>query len=160
MGAYPTNHFPLPDTPPVTEETPGQHCARWLKSAKAKAQESNTVLSWAEVGKIIDATLAGLSYFKQVVPPTPKAPQRHVKAFSSEFGDRKAIPPSPEQVSAYAASRGIRLEGQEFCDHYDSNGWKVGKTSMKDWQAAVRTWGHDKRRKITTTSTARDYSKI
>jgi len=25
-------------------------------------------------------------------------------------------------------------------DHYQSNGWKVGKNSMKDWKAAVRKW--------------------
>jgi hypothetical protein len=25
-------------------------------------------------------------------------------------------------------------------NHYTSNGWKVGKNSMKNWQAAVRTW--------------------
>src|SRR4051812_37385251 len=100
---------------PPPEETPGQHCARWLKSAKAKAQESNTVLTWPEVAKIIDATLSGLKFFDHV-----KAPQRPSKAQNSEFGDRKAIPPTPEQVSAYATSRGIRLEGQEFCDHYES----------------------------------------
>ena len=25
-------------------------------------------------------------------------------------------------------------------DYYDSNGWKVGKSPMKDWQAACRNW--------------------
>lgn len=25
-------------------------------------------------------------------------------------------------------------------DYYESNGWKVGRNSMKDWQAACRTW--------------------
>jgi len=28
----------------------------------------------------------------------------------------------------------------DFIDHYESNGWKVGKASMKDWKASVRTW--------------------
>lgn len=27
-----------------------------------------------------------------------------------------------------------------FMDHYDSNGWIVGKASMKDWQSTVRSW--------------------
>jgi hypothetical protein len=27
-----------------------------------------------------------------------------------------------------------------FMDHYESNGWVVGKTSMKDWQSTVRNW--------------------
>jgi hypothetical protein len=27
-----------------------------------------------------------------------------------------------------------------FMDHYNSNGWIVGKTPMKDWQSTVRNW--------------------
>jgi hypothetical protein len=27
-----------------------------------------------------------------------------------------------------------------FMDHYQSNGWIVGKASMKDWQSTVRSW--------------------
>jgi hypothetical protein len=25
-------------------------------------------------------------------------------------------------------------------DHYEANGWIVGKTSMKDWQSTVKNW--------------------
>lgn len=158
----------MSDPTPAPTETPGQHCARWLKAAKKETVENNTVLTWDRIAKIIDATLTGLNYFGQVNAPVgqvtqpPKAKKSDVKATFSEFGDRKAIPPSPEQVTAYSASIGIRLEGQEFIDHYQSNGWKVGKASMKDWQAAVRTWGRDPRRKISPTNSniTRDYSKI
>lgn len=27
-----------------------------------------------------------------------------------------------------------------FFDYYTANGWKVGKSTMKDWQAALRNW--------------------
>ncbi len=27
-----------------------------------------------------------------------------------------------------------------FIDHYEANGWIVGKASMKDWQSTVRNW--------------------
>jgi len=27
-----------------------------------------------------------------------------------------------------------------FMDHYESNGWVVGKVPMKDWQSTVRNW--------------------
>jgi hypothetical protein len=27
-----------------------------------------------------------------------------------------------------------------FMDHYEANGWIVGKTSMKDWQSTVKNW--------------------
>jgi hypothetical protein len=29
---------------------------------------------------------------------------------------------------------------QKFLDHYEANGWKRGKTQIKDWKACVRTW--------------------
>jgi len=31
-------------------------------------------------------------------------------------------------------------QSAKFFDHYESNGWKVGKNSMKNWKAAVRKW--------------------
>ena len=48
--------------------------------------------------------------------------------------------PTPKQVTDYARSRGFDLDGELFCNFYASKGWLVGKTPMKDWQAAVRTW--------------------
>lgn len=33
---------------------------------------------------------------------------------------------------------------ERFVDFYSSKGWKVGKSPMKDWRAAVRTWMKDK----------------
>lgn len=29
---------------------------------------------------------------------------------------------------------------ETFFDHYTSNGWKIGKVSMKDWKATIRNW--------------------
>lgn len=48
--------------------------------------------------------------------------------------------PTPEQVTEYAASIDFELDGQVFVDHYESKGWLIGKTKMRDWKAAVRTW--------------------
>lgn len=48
--------------------------------------------------------------------------------------------PTPEEVTAYALSINYVLDGRQFCDFYESKGWKVGPTPMKNWQAAVRTW--------------------
>lgn len=31
-------------------------------------------------------------------------------------------------------------QGQQFLNHYTSNGWMVGKNKMKDWPAAARGW--------------------
>jgi len=43
-------------------------------------------------------------------------------------------------VTAYCQERGKGIDPQAFIDHYIANGWKVGRNSMKDWRAAVRTW--------------------
>jgi hypothetical protein len=33
------------------------------------------------------------------------------------------------------------VDAERFIDFYTSNGWKIGgKSKMKDWEAAVRTW--------------------
>jgi hypothetical protein len=72
--------------------------------------------------------------------PTVKARSKPSKADSSQFGNRRAIPPSPEQVTAYSASIGYPLDGQAWCDSYEVKGWAVGKVRMKDWQCAVRNW--------------------
>ena len=48
--------------------------------------------------------------------------------------------PSVEEVRAYCDSRNNGIDAEAFCDFYESKGWKVGNTPMKDWQASVRTW--------------------
>ena len=49
--------------------------------------------------------------------------------------------PTAEQVKAYADERSVpNFDADYFIDHYESNGWKVGKAGMKDWKATVRKW--------------------
>lgn len=52
------------------------------------------------------------------------------------------IPPTPEQVHAYAHEIGFtNLDAARFVDYYEMIGWKVsGKTPMKNWKAAIRYW--------------------
>lgn len=53
---------------------------------------------------------------------------------------RGFTPPTLAQVRAYCKERGNKIDPEQWLDHYTSNGWKVGRTPMKDWQAAVRQW--------------------
>lgn len=50
------------------------------------------------------------------------------------------VPPTVEEVAAYCRERNNRIDPQTFVDFYASKGWVVGKSKMKDWKAAVRTW--------------------
>jgi hypothetical protein len=49
-------------------------------------------------------------------------------------------PPKIEEVREYCRLRQNSVDPGKWHDYYSSNGWKVGKNQMKDWQAAVRTW--------------------
>jgi len=48
--------------------------------------------------------------------------------------------PTIEDIKLYCEERKNTIDAEKFFDYYESNGWKVGKNSMKDWKAAVRTW--------------------
>lgn len=48
--------------------------------------------------------------------------------------------PTIEEIINYCRERANKVDPHRWLDHYTSNGWKVGKNSMKDWKASVRTW--------------------
>ena len=48
--------------------------------------------------------------------------------------------PTPDEVVCYAYTIDYKIDGEAFCDFYESKGWVVGKSPMKDWKACVRTW--------------------
>lgn len=50
------------------------------------------------------------------------------------------VKPSMEEIRDYCKKRNNKVSATKFFDYYESNGWKVGKNPMKNWQAAIRTW--------------------
>lgn len=57
------------------------------------------------------------------------------------------IPPTLDDVCDYCRERNNCVDPQRFWDYYTMTGWMVGRTKMKDWQAAIRVWERDDRRK-------------
>lgn len=49
-------------------------------------------------------------------------------------------PPTIHEVTAYCIERQNSVDSQRFINHYEANGWMVGKNKMKNWKAAVRNW--------------------
>ena len=78
-----------------------------------------------------------------ITPPTPRTGKRFKR-------------PTVEEVRAYCAERENSVNAQDFVDHYDTKGWVVGKSPMKDWKACVRTW--ERRRKQNGTFQSREIS--
>lgn len=59
---------------------------------------------------------------------------------ASEKPKKKFVKPNIEEVKAYIKEQGFSVDADRFYDYYESNGWRVGKSSMKDWKAALRNW--------------------
>lgn len=53
---------------------------------------------------------------------------------------KKFKKPTLEEVKAYCFERNNNVDAENFINFYESKGWKVGKSPMKDWKACVRTW--------------------
>lgn len=67
-------------------------------------------------------------------------PSTNAQARARECAHSVFKTPSVDEVQDYCNERGNGINAEEFVAHYESNGWMVGKTRMKDWRAAVRTW--------------------
>lgn len=65
------------------------------------------------------------------------------------FTKKKFIKPTLEEVRQYCLERKNKIDAEKFIDYYESNGWKVGRNSMKDWKAAIRTWESNAKEKQT-----------
>ena len=50
------------------------------------------------------------------------------------------VKPTVEEVRAYCLERENKVDPESFVNFYESKGWKIGNSAMKDWKAAVRTW--------------------
>ena len=48
--------------------------------------------------------------------------------------------PTVDEILTYCIERKNSVDPQKFFDYYESKGWLIGKSPMKSWQAAVRTW--------------------
>jgi hypothetical protein len=84
-----------------------------------------------------------------------EALEERVKALESKRStSTKFTPPSLSDVVAYLED--LVLAKKFFC-HYESNGWKVGKNSMKSWKAAADQW---RAREINQTKTKEDEQRI
>lgn len=65
-------------------------------------------------------------------------------------GSSRFQKPTIEEIRQYCQERNNSVDPEKFFNVYESKGWLVGKSPMKDWKAAVRTW---EQRQLETTRT-------
>ena len=79
---------------------------------------------------------------KEIKPEgfTKKAPKGLSSHTPRKSSQKRFQKPTVEEIDAYCKERGNGIDAQRFFDYYESKGWVVGKSPMKDWKAAIRTW--------------------
>lgn len=66
---------------------------------------------------------------------------RKEKSTRKGRGGRAFQRPTLDEVKTYAATIDLsELEAEKFWTYYESNGWRVGKNSMKSWTIAAQGW--------------------
>jgi hypothetical protein len=74
-------------------------------------------------------------------PLPPSQPDQTTEPRADKPPNRKTfVQPTLDEVKAYCQERRNSVDPEQWLDHYTANGWKVGKSPMSDWRAAVRTW--------------------
>lgn len=74
--------------------------------------------------------------------------EKEIDSSASTTTKRKRFEkPTLSQITQYCLERNNNVNAEQFYDYYESNGWKVGKNSMKDWKACVRTWERNEYKK-------------
>ncbi len=114
-----------------------------VKTAKKLMEEKMTKLE-AELTRMLESCLALCSW------PLPyQGGEKALYEQASELVERartkKRAPtvflkPTIEEVAAYCRERRNRVDPRLWYDHYEANGWRVGRNPMKNWKASVRTW--------------------
>jgi hypothetical protein len=71
------------------------------------------------------------------------APISNTNTINSKLNIKKTkfIRPTASELEEYAKEINFfTFDSSSFLDYYDSKGWVVGSTTMKDWKATLRNW--------------------
>jgi len=55
-------------------------------------------------------------------------------------GSSRFQKPTIEEIRQYCLEKSLDVDAEHFYNFYESKGWVVGKSPMKNWRAAVCTW--------------------
>ena len=108
----------------------------------ASTPDSSTKKETVRAGK--SSGLPKVESVRSPNPPVAAAPLPPKKESTASSFTK----PSIKEVEAYMLSQKelcpsaltARAQALRFVNYYESNGWKVGRNAMQDWQAAANNW--------------------
>ena len=133
---------------PDTKDSTG--CETAVASRVRKHRERKKALQCnADVTQVKQLCNGEIEKELEIEKEIEKEIELDTKANKSPTKAKRFVKPTINEIQDYCIERNNNVNAEQFFDHYESNGWKVGKNSMKDWKAAVRTWERSEYRKPT-----------
>jgi len=127
-------------------------CPALIESLRdAYKNRRNKILEFSEIRKIyIYDGVNVVSYPEDNGVSSHKNPQtklketklKETKLKDSDVFDesKKFIKPTLEELRKYIQEKSYSIDAESFIAFYESKGWKIGKSPMKNWKAACVTW--------------------
>ena len=98
---------------------------------------------------------AAIKEGKEEKSPTPPIRRKPKKPTTTTTRAReKFVKPTVDEVAAYVREKDYTFDPVAFWNYYESNGWKVGRNTMKSWTSACVTWQRKQGRACPTSDEA------
>ena len=126
-----TKTAPTTKTRTDTERTPNGHrTENTTEEEKPNGDRADSVSVNVSVNDSVN-----VSDSVNVAEAKPAEPARATDTTKKRF-----VKPKPEDIRDFCFEKNINIDVDRFFNYYESKGWKVGVSPMKDWKAAVRNW--------------------
>ena len=115
---------------PKTERTPNGHRTEsTTETEKPNGDRADSV----SVNDSVNVSVNDIECVS--VAETPAEPAPEPAPIRKRF-----VKPELEEIREFCFEKNINIDVDRFFNYYESKGWKVGVSPMKDWKAAVRNW--------------------
>lgn len=126
-----TKTAPTTETRTDTERTPNDN--RTTTDEKTENTAGDRADSVSVNDSVNDSV--NVSDSVNVAEAKPAEPARATDTTKKRF-----VKPKLEDIRDFCLEKNINIDVDRFFNYYESKGWKVGVSPMKDWKAAVRNW--------------------
>ena len=115
---------------PTTERTPNGHrTGNTTEEEKPNGDRTDSV----SVNDSVNVSVNDIECVSVAETPAEPAPEPAPTK-------KRFVAPTLEEIREFCFEKNININVDKFFYYYESKGWKVGVTPMKDWKAAVRNW--------------------
>lgn len=117
---------------------------------RIKRHESRAIE--ATSSSVIETTSGQCPKMSENVLNCPTEIEIEIEKDLKEKNTKKKNPfrkPTVDEIKLYCQEKGFNIDADYFFDYYESKGWLIGKSPMKDWKRTVNNWqrNEDKQKK-------------